>query len=201
MQDLVRSIDAGGLVGLDRQATEKMSARARRFNLDSAARGTEFAYEDYVQLYDSFNVPQEEREIADGGDEDDSAEERSRARRKKRGVFRLQAVTVKGFGPGTDKSDVHDYFKDFNPVSMELVDGNTVNVVWALPSSAAKAMLSLSRPIMERGDEMEVNEVKAKAADSDNSAGEDEDGEMRDDSRKGKENLITKSELLQRVGT
>ena len=52
-----------------------------------------------------------------------------------------QAITVKGFGGGPDKKEVYDYFKEFSPVSMELVDGNTINVVWALPASAAKAML------------------------------------------------------------
>ena len=68
----------------------------------------------------------------------------------------MQAITVKGFGGSPDKKDVYDYFKEFNPVSMELVDGNTINVVWALPASAAKAMLSLSRPLLEREMEMEV---------------------------------------------
>ena len=122
----------------------------------------------------------------------------------------LQAVTVKGFGGGPDKKDVYDYFKEFSPVSMELVDGNTINVVWALPASAAKAMLSLSRPLLEREMEMEVNEVKA-AAVGDGDDGEDDDDDEHDDddedsrrnreSKKGKENLINKAELVRRVSS
>ena len=116
----------------------------------------------------------------------------------------LQAITVKGFGGGPDKKDVYDYFKEFSPVSMELVDGNTINVVWALPASAAKAMLSLSRPLLEREMEMEVNEVKAAEVGKDDDEDEDED-EIDDDSRrnreskKGKENLINRAELVRRV--
>ena len=117
---------------------------------------------------------------------------------------------MKGFGGGPDKKDVYDYFKEFSPVSMELVDGNTINVVWALPASAAKAMLSLSRPLLEREMEMEVNEVKA-AAVGDGDDGEDDDDDEHDDddedsrrnreSKKGKENLINKAELVRRVSS
>ena len=37
-------------VGLDRQITEKMSARAKRFNIQGA--GSHVKYEDIVQLYE-----------------------------------------------------------------------------------------------------------------------------------------------------
>ena len=52
LQDLVRSIDAGGLGGIDRQVTEKMSARAKRFNLETS--GPRFEYEDIVKLLNLF---------------------------------------------------------------------------------------------------------------------------------------------------
>ena len=194
MQDLVQSIDAGGLTGLDRQATERMTARAKRFNLEGSNRGPEFSFEDYVSLYDSLNIPRNER--PDGHQGDDETEEEDSPKKRTRRQFRLQAVTVRGFGPGTDKEDVHHYFREFNPVSMELVDGNTVNVVWALPASAAKALLSLSRPLVERGAEMEVNEVKASEVSDNDEDGEDK--EMREESKRGKENLITEAELAQR---
>ena len=116
----------------------------------------------------------------------------------------MKAITVKGFGGGPDKKEVYDYFKEFSPVSMELVDGNTINVVWALPASAAKAMLSLSRPLLEREMEVEVNEVKAAEVGAEED--EDEDEEVDEDSRrnrreskKGKENLINRAELIRRV--
>ena len=52
MKDLVRSIDAGGLGGIDRQVTEKMSARAKRFNLETS--GPRFEYEDFFKLLNLF---------------------------------------------------------------------------------------------------------------------------------------------------
>ena len=193
---MVRSIDAGGLGGIDRQVTEKMSARAKRFNLESS--GPRFEYEDFVRLYDAFGVPEGERDEKVRSEEGDAAPAGDLEKK-----FRLQAVTVKGFGSGTDKNDVYEYFKEFSPVSMELVDGNTINVVWALPASAAKAMLSLSRPLMEREMEMEVNEVKAGAADGDGEEeedeDEDEDSRRNRESKEGKENLINKAELVRRV--
>ena len=192
---MVRSIDAGGLGGIDRQVTEKMSARAKRFNLESS--GPRFEYEDFVRLYDAFGVPEGERDEKVRSEEGDAAPSGDLEKK-----FRLQAVTVKGFGSGTDKNDVYEYFKEFSPVSMELVDGNTINVVWALPASAAKAMLSLSRPLMEREIEMEVNEVKAGAAGGDGEEeedDEDEDSRRHRESKEGKENLINKAELVRRV--
>jgi hypothetical protein len=205
-QDLVRSIDAGGLGGIDRQVTEKMSARAKRFNLEN--KSSEFQYEDFIKLYDRLGVPEEEREGEAAANDDGSD---APAPRSNPPQFRLQAITVKGFGRDTDKNDVHEYFKDFNPISMEYVDATTINVVWALASSAALAMLGLSRPLLEREEEMEVNEVKAAVA---NSAGEDdedeEEGGLDDDDdtdarrRRGKkennkENILGRTELLKKV--
>ena len=64
---------------------------------------------------------------------------------------------------------------------------------------------SLSRPLLEREMEVEVNEVKAAEVDG-AEEDEDEDEEVDEDSRrnrreskKGKENLINRAELLRRV--
>merc|ERR1719385_286814 len=57
---------------------------------------------------------------------------------------------MRGFdGRGLTSEDIYEYFKDldFAPVSMEWVDNNSCNVIWALATSSARAMLSLSRPI------------------------------------------------------
>lgn len=49
--------------------------------------------------------------------------------------------------------DIYELFKDFNPSSFERVDANSANVSWALPSSSAKAMLALSKPILKKLEE------------------------------------------------
>lgn len=69
----MRSIDAGGLGGIDRQVTEKMSARAKRFNLETS--GPRFEYEDFVRLYDAFGVPEGERQEEEKDPEDKQGDE------------------------------------------------------------------------------------------------------------------------------
>ena len=64
--------------------------------------------------------------------------------------FRLEAIHIRGFDGSIVRSeDIHDYFSEFSPVSFEWVDKNSANVIWALPSSAAKALLTLSRPLIQ----------------------------------------------------
>ena len=64
--------------------------------------------------------------------------------------YRLEAIHIRGFdGSIVSSEDIHEYFSEFSPVSFEWVDKNSANVIWALPSSAAKALLTLSRPLKE----------------------------------------------------
>ena len=63
---------------------------------------------------------------------------------------------------------------------------------------------SLSRPLLEREMEVEVNEVKAAEVGAEEDEDEDEEVDEdsrrnRRDSKKGKENLINRAELLRRV--
>ena len=90
LKDLVRSIDAGGLGGIDRQVTEKMSARAKRFNLETS--GPRFEYEDFMRLYDAFGVPEGERDEKgeDKGDDAPTAAVSGNLEKK----FRLQASVL-----------------------------------------------------------------------------------------------------------
>ncbi len=48
-QDLLREIGPSGVETLDRAVTERMTARAKRFNLTS---GTDINYDDYIKLYE-----------------------------------------------------------------------------------------------------------------------------------------------------
>ena len=106
--------------------------------------------------------------------------------------YRLEAIHVKGFAK-LQAEDIYDYFKEFNPVSFEWVDPASVNVLWAFANSAANALLSLSRPLVERSEDdhgMEVNERVA---------GEDqENGEDKEQMEKNKR-LLSKADLMQRV--
>ena len=48
-QDLLQEIGGHDTIGIDRDVTEKMEARAKRFNLQAA--GSNIHYEDMVELY------------------------------------------------------------------------------------------------------------------------------------------------------
>ena len=91
LKDLIRSIDADGLGGIDRQVTEKMSARAKRFNLETS--GPRFEYEDFVRLYDAFGVPEGEREEEKAA-EDDDGDKAVAASGDLEKKFRLQASVM-----------------------------------------------------------------------------------------------------------
>ncbi|TRY70281.1 hypothetical protein TCAL_01249 [Tigriopus californicus] len=141
LPDLVRSIDGGDQLPLDRSLTERMEKRAKRFNLSGWKSQVNF---DLIQgLYQSLGIPEDER---DGKLDKDQR------------MFRLEALHVHGVGKMVAE-DIYDYFKEFNPISYEWVDSKSVNVGWALSSTSAQALLALSRPILEAEDEaMEVNE-------------------------------------------
>lgn len=49
LQDLLQEIGGNEVIGIDRDVTEKMEARAKRFNLQAA--GSNIHYEDMVELY------------------------------------------------------------------------------------------------------------------------------------------------------
>lgn len=119
-------------------------------------------------MFSSLGIPEDERD----GNKD-------KAFRR----YRLEALHIRGFEKQTAE-DIYEYFKEFNPVSFEWVDKQSANVIWAFGSSSAKALLDLSRPLLERDESgMEVNERVV------NEEGEEE--------KVGK--LLTKEELLARV--
>ena len=73
---------------------------------------------------------------------------------------------------------------DFAPVSMEWVDSNSCNVIWALATSSARALLTLSRPIHVPEaalKEAEARAAKAAAATAEASSGNKEDEAMEED--------------------
>lgn len=133
LPDLLQEIGGHEVIGIDRDVTEKMEARAKRFNFQPA--GSNIHYEDMVELYKSLGIS--EAEIAG---------QIVKSERQ----FRLEAIHIRGFDGSIVRSeDIQEYFSEFSPVSFEWVDKNSANVIWALPSSAAKALLTLSRPLKQ----------------------------------------------------
>merc|ERR1711997_587450 len=133
LPDLLQEIGGHDTIGIDRDVTEKMEARAKRFNLQAA--GSNIHYEDMVELYKSLGIAEAEIE----GQTPKSDRQ-----------YRLEAIHIRGFdGSIVSSDDIHEYFSEFSPVSFEWVDKNSANVIWALPSSAAKALLTLSRPLKQ----------------------------------------------------
>ena len=63
--------------------------------------------------------------------------------------FRLEAIHVRGI-EAMIAEDIYEYFKEFNPVSFERVNSDSANIVWAMASSSAKAMITLSKPLSKR---------------------------------------------------
>lgn len=166
LPDLLQEIGGHDVIGIDRNVTEKMEARAKRFNLSSA--GSNIHYEDMMVLYKSLGIS--EAEIEGQIPKPDRQ-------------FRLEAIHIRGFDGSIVRSeDIHEYFSEFSPVSFEWVDKNSANVIWALPSSAAKALLTLSRPLMQ-GDNQAL---KGNSSQDGQSAVEDDDEMI--DIRKADEN-------------
>ena len=109
---------------------------------------------------------------------------------------RLEAIHVRGFDGRKIKSDdIYAYFKehDLAPVSFEWVDANSANVIWALGSSSAKALLTLSRPIVvphrnEDEASMEDDDMvlvrKADEYNSDKENSDDDDGTLDENQRR-----------------
>jgi len=127
----------------------------------------------------SIGVPLEERE---------GAVDKDKPRQ-----FRLESLHVRGLS-GLSAHHVYNYFKEFNPISLEWVDGDSANVVWTLPLSAAKALLALSRPLLSKEDEpMEVNERVAGEEDGES---EEANGGRKNSQRK----FLSKEEVLSKVG-
>ena len=93
------------------------------------------------------------------------ADERDGTKDKLSREFRLESLHIRGFSKMVAE-DIYEYFKDFSPISYEWVNNSSANVIWALSTSSAKALLGLSRPIVfpeeeaedEDDEEMEVNE-------------------------------------------
>merc|ERR1711997_41061 len=138
LPDLLQEIGGHDTIGIDRDVTEKMEARAKRFNFQPA--GSNIHYEDMVELYKSLGISEAEIEG-----------QISKSERQ----FRLEAIHIRGFDGNIVRSeDIHEYFLEFSPVSFEWVDNNSANVIWALPSSAAKALLTMSRPLKQNDDQI-----------------------------------------------
>jgi hypothetical protein len=156
-------------MAIDRESTEKMEARAKRFQLENAGHVN---YDDVQKLYDVLNIPADQR----GGD---NVEDRS---------YRLEAVHLTGFDSTVQKEDLFNYFAEFSPVALEWVNAKSANILWAIEISAAKALCSLSRPIANQDDD-ELMVIDAAAS---NGAAET-DGQS-DDPAKNREKLLAKFE-------
>ncbi len=167
-----------------------MEARAKRFNLEK----NNVNYDEIVKLYDSLGIPAEER------DPEQDPSKRS---------HRLGALHVRGFG-AMRAEDVYEYFKEYNPVSLEWVDGNSANVVWALPPSCARALIALSKPILPSREEEEEEEEESAvnqrvAGEGDDKDDEDKVGEEGGEAEKQKppkekagRRKLTKDEIIEK---
>ena len=80
-----------------------MSARAKRFNLETSGAGARFEYEDFVRLYDAFGVPEDEREQegekAAATEEEENGEKAAAAPSDQEKKFRLQASALEHEDP------------------------------------------------------------------------------------------------------
>ena len=124
LPDLVQQLGSSGVTH-DPNYAEKFQARAKRFQLEQCL--PEPAFADVQQMYDSLQVPKEER-----------SEE-----------YRYETILVTGFPKKINTDDLKEYFKEFNPIQYEWCDGKSANIIWGLDASAAKAMCYLSRPITD----------------------------------------------------
>ncbi|XP_040580001.1 uncharacterized protein [Lepeophtheirus salmonis] len=138
LPDLLKEIGNSGVDVIDRESSERMEARARRFNLKSNAAN----FEEIENLYTSLEI---------------DADEVTKNRNDRN--FRLETIHVyiQKSNRNVQSKDIYEYFKEFNPVSFEWVTSHSINVIWALPTSASKAMLQMSRPLKEPMDAMEIN--------------------------------------------
>merc|ERR1712226_989734 len=102
LPDLLQEIGGNEVTGINRDVTEKMEARAKRFNIQ---------YEDMVELYKSLGISEAEIE--------------GQAPKSER-QYRLEAIHIRGFdGSIVSSEDIHEYFSEFSPVSFEWVDKNS----------------------------------------------------------------------------
>uniref|UniRef100_A0A2R5LL77 Nuclear cap-binding protein subunit 3 n=1 Tax=Ornithodoros turicata TaxID=34597 RepID=A0A2R5LL77_9ACAR len=74
---------------------------------------------------------------------------------------RLDTVHVRGV---TDMSteDILDYFKDYNPVSVDWINDYSCNVVWKDEKDAALTLLRISRPVLIKGTALKEKEAVQK---------------------------------------
>ena len=97
---MVREIEPSG-INLDREAVEKMEARAKRFGSKSNA----LNFDDIEKLYTDLGIPEEQRLK-----ENDEIRE-----------FRHEAVHITGFDSKVQHEDLFKYFEDYKPVSGEVM--------------------------------------------------------------------------------
>ncbi|XP_046568602.1 nuclear cap-binding protein subunit 3-like [Haliotis rubra] len=118
--------DGDFVTGIDltsKEALEKKEERARRFGIEvSQNQGVDA---DIKALYQSLGLR----------DADFSHDERG---------VRPEAIHVRGTEEMSTK-DIFRYFQEFAPGGVEWIDDSSCNVVWADPTTAARALLKLSR--------------------------------------------------------
>ncbi len=100
LKDLVRELGDSEDRKVDRGVTEKLEARARRFQMSS---GTGPSFEDFVKLYNSLGVPEEERNKK----EDETS-------------YRFNTIHISGFNQMIEKEDIGEFFEEFSPVGLEV---------------------------------------------------------------------------------
>ncbi|XP_067650569.1 nuclear cap-binding protein subunit 3-like [Haliotis asinina] len=164
--------DGDFVTGIDltsKEALEKKEERARRFGIEvSQNQGVDA---DIKALYQSLGLR----------DADFSHDERG---------VRPEAVHVRGTEEMSTK-DIFRYFQEFAPGGVEWIDDSSCNVVWADPTTAARAMLKLSRGqeptlVARRGDGksrgLKEGDVKTPVTDKDEEKeGEEQGMEVDDD--------------------
>lgn len=114
--------DGDFLTGIDitqKEEAEKREERARRFGLEDTSQQV-----DVAALYSSLGIREED------------------VPKDERGI-RLEAVHIRGVKNMSTK-DVFEYFQEFAPSSVEWIEDNSCNVVWADSISAARALTKLS---------------------------------------------------------
>ncbi|XP_071110734.1 nuclear cap-binding protein subunit 3-like [Haliotis cracherodii] len=134
--------DGDFITGIDltsKEAIEKKEERARRFGIEvSQQQGMDA---DVKALYQSLGI--KDADFSHG----------------ERGV-RPEAIHIRGT-EDMSTQDIFRYFKEFAPGGVEWIDDSSCNVVWADPTTAARAMLKMSRS-QESGAELMSGDEKSK---------------------------------------
>ena len=154
LPDLVRELGASSGMPLTREEAEKLEKRANRFSVSQTFLALEtsllqlffifqlnnaaLTFEEIEKLYANLGIPEDQREK-------ENVETRE---------FRHEAVHITGFDINVQREDLHNYFKDFNPIACEWPDGRSANIIWSYEQSALKAIWNLSRPIAASDDDI-----------------------------------------------